>query len=444
MSTVWFMVDDTDPRIIYSNSWIFVPDTSDVSGLDFDSLSFNGPAFNSTLHSTTGNTTITFRFNGSYFGVYGSSGDVISNSSGFPSGPFIDCLLDNEYTMTPLSKPPVGLIDNNVLVCSSWTDSVPGASTPASDGEHELVIEITNYPGIVSGTTTAWYFDYITYESSANPLAHIWARMDELEGTYVTSTRIPGSEATVKFNGTSISLYGDLTSDISNTAAYQVDDQAPILIQLTRSPNDNVTLAKQLLFTASDLSVGEHTVVVIFNGTQSGMPLDIDYFYIRSLTAAQQESLVSSSTSSTTPTSTSTGSAFSNSSSAHLSLSTIVGAVLGSLVVVILLIVVIMWWRRSKRTEALATPIPFEPQGFITTALTSQDLASASSPHLRNSNLFQGPTNEAIFAQRSRESGPNTLLAMKYEQRIAVMQDQLRQQQDQQYAHYNAPMEVLP
>ncbi|KIK62841.1 hypothetical protein GYMLUDRAFT_242475 [Collybiopsis luxurians FD-317 M1] len=487
MSTVWFMVDDTDPRLVYSGSWTFVPDTSDVSGTNFDSLSFSGPAFNSTLHSTTGNVSISFRFNGSYFGVYGSSDGITSNSSGFPSGPNIECLLDNVYASSPLDSHKANLIDNNILACSSWIDSLPGVSSPPSTGEHELLIKVTNYPAFISGETTAWYFDYITYESPPNPVLDGeilqagnpevmtasnysaltfgpgWTYVqDEFEGpAYTTSTRIPGSNATVRFNGrpvvalafkyhiygdtlgTSISLYGDLSSPISNTAAYQVDDQAPVMIQLP-GYSDNITLSNQLLFTASDLKVGEHTLVVTFNGSQSGMPLDIDHFYIQSLTAAQQDSLRSSSTSSTSSTSTSTGSAISN-SSGHLDLGAIVGTVLGSLMTIILLIVVIMWWRRSKRrTEPPVTLTPFDSEGFITTPLTLQDLAFTSSPRLRRTSLSPGPIDERIVAQRSRESGSHTLLTMKYEQRIAALQEQIRRQQDQRHARYNVSAEALP
>ncbi|KAE9399888.1 hypothetical protein BT96DRAFT_675606 [Gymnopus androsaceus JB14] len=93
MSTVWFMVDDTDPRIDYSGSWYFNTTVADALGRnDYDLLSVTGPAFNSTVHTTTGNASLAFRFNGSSnIGVYGTLDGI--NEGGFPV-PHISCVVD--------------------------------------------------------------------------------------------------------------------------------------------------------------------------------------------------------------------------------------------------------------------------------------------------------------------------------------------------------------
>lgn len=62
MSTVWFMVDDTDPRLNYSGNWTLVPSVT-TNEDSFDG-SPTGSVYNSTLHSPMGNVTATFRFNG--------------------------------------------------------------------------------------------------------------------------------------------------------------------------------------------------------------------------------------------------------------------------------------------------------------------------------------------------------------------------------------------
>ncbi|KIK62795.1 hypothetical protein GYMLUDRAFT_72528 [Collybiopsis luxurians FD-317 M1] len=479
MSTVWFMVDDTDPRLSYSGSWSFIPNTNNFSANSFDQSSRTGPAFNSTLHSTTGNVTVSFRFNGSsYLGVYGTLDGTR------PNGvlPEINCLLDGGITWSFGNPSPEGLTNNNMLACRA--DSRIGGSSP---GEHELLINVTN------SADSAWYFDYITYESLANPTidgevlqagnaelidATNYSMLTFGAGWTLNSddssvTKIPGSQATVKFNGTSVSLYGDFLSNVSNTAAYQVDDHAPVTFQLPGQIGSTIS-SKQVLFTASDLSVGEHTLVVAFNGSQSGMPLDVDYFYVQSLTSAQQASLSSSSSTSTSAASTSTGSA-SSTSSGHINSGVIAGAVLGSVIPIILVLLALTWyWRKSRRKKALLAVTPFDhldDHDLITAPLTTEDLASASSNRLEDtftsySSTKRPPeemvltplragdislhTGSASASDSSKEGPPATsgnrpsanLLTMKLEQRLAIMQEQIHQR-DQQLAEGSTQREGM-
>ncbi|KAJ4498560.1 hypothetical protein C8R41DRAFT_937785 [Lentinula lateritia] len=216
----------------------------------------------------------------SYLGVYGTQDGIFSNGQ----LPFISCTLDGVPTWSFDDAYPTGLANSNMLACRA--DSRIGGSSP---GEHELLINVTNYPN------SDWYFDYITYESLNNPAFNgevLQAGNAELidasnysmitfdagwtdtrNGT--TATNIPGSKAILKFNGTSLSLYGDTSGNVSNTASYQVDNEEPVVFQLPAVPPDLTSLAKQLLFTTSNLSVGEHTVSVAFNGSQSAMPLHL-------------------------------------------------------------------------------------------------------------------------------------------------------------------------
>ncbi|KAF9018115.1 hypothetical protein BDP27DRAFT_1378475 [Rhodocollybia butyracea] len=426
MSTVWFVVDDTDTRLSYTGSdWSFVANTGVVNDTtdneaDIDAMSTTGPAFNSTLHRMTGNGTISFQFNGSGFlGVYGTiDGDAGS------SLPDIFCSLDGESMVTfGWDLPGLDQFANNIIVCLSYS-SIP--SPEVSPGEHELLINVTNL-------NSDWYFDYITYESLVNPVLDgeilqagnaeqrnpsDYSSMLTFGPGWVQSsngslaTTIPGSEATMKFNGTSLSLYGTLNGNISNTAMYTVDERNPVGFELP-GPATAASLENQLLFTASNLSAGEHTVVVAFNGTTQGMPLEIGYFLVTSLTAAQQASLSLPSSSTATQKT-------------------------GRAVVAFAMVAVTirLWIRRSKRLKSNSV-IPFQ----------SEDMGHDVGPMIyknHDKNRLSGLMNKdvgSLDAARSSElpgyegyqPSSTNILTMKLQQRLIAMRDQI-EQRDRQLA----------
>ncbi|KAE9385289.1 hypothetical protein BT96DRAFT_601370 [Gymnopus androsaceus JB14] len=292
MSTVWFMVDDTDTTSLaysepHSNFAIASTKTFNAT---------RGPAYNNTLHSTTHKASITFNFNGtSFFGVYGSL-DMVKPLGTLPD---ITCSLDGFPTSSPQYSYDVGTANNNYLACFANSDVLS-----QNLGEHELVIDITN------SVNSTWFFDYLTYESLPNPILNGemlqagnqqlipsanysmlsfgpgWVNQEQDDSI---ETNVVGSEVTINFNGTQLALYGDLNSNVSNTAPYQVDERAPVGFEIQGSGTSS-TLTNTALFN-TDLSIEEHKVVVTFNGSTSGNPLDINYFLITSLTQAEQASL---------------------------------------------------------------------------------------------------------------------------------------------------------
>ncbi|KAF9063864.1 hypothetical protein BDP27DRAFT_1451032 [Rhodocollybia butyracea] len=429
MSTVWFVVDDTDPRLSYSGSWSFVSNTG-TSGNpvdndeDIDEMSMTGPAFNRTLHHTTGNGTISFRFNGSsYLGVYGTIDGTVAPTQ-LPS---IRCSLDGADTTFFNPVFHAGFTNNNNIACRA--DPVKPGSSP---GEHELIINVTNID-------SDWFFDYITYESLANPVLDgevLQAGNGETTNpsnysmlTFgpgwgpttsdsSTVTAIQGSEATVKFNGTSLSLYGNLNGSISGAATYTVDAQDPVSFSLPGS--NSGLLQKQHLFTASNFAAGEHTVVVAFDGTAEGMPLDINYFLVNSLTEVQQAP--PSPSSSSTP----TGSAIpqqTDSSSRQSHAGLIVGVVSGAVIALAMGTAVIWWVRRSKRLKRQeilhATPFQSETMG--------RDVGLGSIIYEKHSSGPSSVTNppSELADGDSRPPSPANMLTMKLQQRLIVIRDQI-------------------
>lgn len=97
----------------------------------------------------------------SYLGVYGTQ-QVFAPST---DAPIVECYLDGLPTWSFINVgafSPVG-VSNNMLACRA-DSSFPGSSP----GEHELLINYTNKPKNLG--VAAWYLDYITFESLADPV----------------------------------------------------------------------------------------------------------------------------------------------------------------------------------------------------------------------------------------------------------------------------------
>lgn len=192
--------------------------------------------------------------------------------------------------------------------------------------------------------------------------------------------------------GTSLTLYGDLVGNSSNNfAVYQVDEADPVIFPIfTTSP---MSLSNQPLFTAS-LSPGEHIVTVALNGSQSGPPLDIDYFFITSLTQAEQEAMLSNGTS---PSNTSSPTNGASSNAASHSKLLIIEVVLGSVLPVICLVALgtIVWLRRRLRRKApdrlTVEPFPSEKSDSLMQVSLSKGhiITGAFFVHLRRMTLTE-------------------------------------------------------
>lgn len=156
----------------------------------------------------------------------------------------------------------------------------------------------------------------------------------------------------------------------ANIATYQVDDTAPVGFVLSGASVFAGTLEtpgwlNQLLFNASDLNVGEHTVVVVFDGNSTVVPFQISYFHITSLTVSEQESLLTQ-----------------HSHTNHA----VEEAVLGTLLSVLLLIAVIAILRHRRKMKQktelkllTASPLKHYKSDLITTPFSSKNIIVPSS-----------------------------------------------------------------
>ncbi|KAE9386693.1 hypothetical protein BT96DRAFT_928052 [Gymnopus androsaceus JB14] len=420
MSTVWFMVDDTDSRLNYTgDSWF----------LQQGFTSEAGPTYNDTLHLALGlNNIVSFHFNGSSnFGVYGSlMGDASVLESPYCA---IECTLDGAPTeVFQQTTQQQETTNNNVLACRNIADNLTNHS---SSGEHELIINVTYFLAAPPGS---WSLDYITYESLADPaIDGEILQAGNLEVANVTDYSMlafgPGwnhftdsgsdsqpqddsvpsllqSNVTIKFNGTSFSLYGGSLGFETN-ATYKVDDLDAVPFPVPSIQAES----NQLLFTASDLGIGEHSSDKLF---------EISYFYVTSLTKAEQQSLASSS------------------STGHLKSGMIMGAVLGTIIPVMLLtlVIAVVWTRRkSRQRRALRMLVPFP---FISqtshSVLPKQLLGQLASmwPTSKKNIIEVLITILVLSTDRAENNdgdrlGPQNLLTMKLEQRLLVTLEQNQQ-----------------
>ncbi|KAE9382797.1 hypothetical protein BT96DRAFT_951887 [Gymnopus androsaceus JB14] len=269
-----------------------------------------------------------------------------------------------------------------------------------------------------------WSLDYITYESLVNPaidgeILQV-GNLDVANGTdYNMLTIGPGwgltgparpggkflpkafqSNMTIKLNGTSLSLYGDNFGGVPN-ATYKVDDLDVVPFSVSSLG------VNQLLFTASNLGIGEHKAVITGNGTDTAF--DISYFYVTSVTKAEQQSL---------------------NSSGHLKSGVIMGAVLGTAIPIMLLTVImaVVWTRRKSRQRALRmlAPFPFlsqTPHSVLPKQLFGR-LALMLPTSKKNITVLTAGEAENNDGDRL---GPQNLLTMKLEQRLVVTQEQNQQ-----------------
>ncbi|KAF5372137.1 hypothetical protein D9758_005074 [Tetrapyrgos nigripes] len=375
---VWkVLADDTDSRVSYSGIWnLTTGDTlyEDIGGDTLNDLSTNGDVFNNTVHETRVNgSSFTFAFSGlSRVIVYGTI--VASPPSSIANGS-VSCQLDDQQAVqSPYTLIPPNLSGNNDILCTSGSPfpltSSDGSGQPTSK-EHKLTVTIDDL------INSHVYVDYLIYELIPDPNAPLDGDVVQIGNNGETgviksrnivyssgwgtgeasrfnaaSTSTPGASVTVKFNGTSIQMYGELSPhNSSNTATYQIDDNDPQQFALFPPTvfTSNIW-TQQSLVDVNSLSPGEHTLVVTHNGSATGMPLTVDYFLVTSLTTAEQQQ---------SPSPTPPPTRQSN-SSRNRQLDGIIGGIVGGVVVLTLVSFAIIWRmkrrRRSREEELEVTP----------------------------------------------------------------------------------------
>ncbi|PPQ97527.1 hypothetical protein CVT26_006530 [Gymnopilus dilepis] len=271
MSQRLVVVDDTDSSIQYTGNWF-----ADTSGSQ-DNVGNYGPAYQSTLHGTKDDASLSFSFTGTKVTVLGSNNRV--NNSG-TLDPSWNCFVDGS-AIGP--TPYFQYAENNWSFCNK--DSL-------SDGPHVITVNAT----VTSGHT--FWFDSIQYVPSASDnlsqksvlvdnhdsslqFGSGWAAL----GGTANLTSVPNSIFTYEFTGTSLSWYGFIPTELPHeqaTASYTIDGGQPTTFLLKGLPqNAGTTVYNQKFFQTPSLSDGDHKLVVTYLGSGKVTPLTLDYLIVQ-------------------------------------------------------------------------------------------------------------------------------------------------------------------
>ncbi|KAF9478490.1 hypothetical protein BDN70DRAFT_836032 [Pholiota conissans] len=346
------VVDDTDPDIQYSGPWF-----ADSSGSQDKSGNF-GPAYQSTLHGTTLNASLSYSFTGTQVKVWGSNN--LRNDSGVLD-PTWECFIDH---ISIGATTPFQFAENNWVFCEQDT---------LVDGSHVLTVNAT-----VKKAQTFW-FDQIQYAPSASvPLDNKTILIDSLDpqvlsaygsgwgslGGTANQTTTTNSLFTFNFTGVSLSWYGFIPTEYphaATTATYSVDGKTPVGFLLNGLPASSGTVYNQKFFQTEKLAQGNHQIVVLFQGNGQTTPLTLDYLMVQNGTAGSN---------STTAPSDDGTQQHHKSNAGFIAL----GVVLG--VVLILLAIAGFWYirRRHRRQElnekGVSPSSPLAPQPFVYTPVS--------------------------------------------------------------------------
>ncbi|KAK6966819.1 hypothetical protein R3P38DRAFT_873322 [Favolaschia claudopus] len=387
MTTNTAIVDDRDPTISYSGSWVLTGSIEE---------------FNSTTtFSTEQDASATFNFNGTSVTVYATI--AATDLTTQPTWTFtVDGSSLGSYT------PANGL---TAVVHHQALWSSPSLSL--NDGLHNLVIKQT------SGTNTGvLYLDYIMFTTTSasvsayfvddrdpriqyNPAWKLFGSEGDFQHTSQASQG-QGDSLTFQFEGKSISFYGGVTSPTVN-ASISIDGGPPTFWV----PPNTAIQTNNGIFNSGDLTPGIHKLVVTATNDQ---PVWADYFLVTPNPpgSVPSSSSARSSSSSASPSYIGPDSYHPSNSVNAAPIGTIVGVGIG-IGLPLLLGLSLFIRRRRKRRAAGQAQSDDSPQN------QPPQMSSASAPGAPgpSSSLSYTNTNTAV-ASTSTRAGPPPILSHGY------------------------------
>ncbi|KAG6880141.1 hypothetical protein C0992_005225 [Termitomyces sp. T32_za158] len=259
----------------------------------------------------------------------------------------------------------------------------------------------------------------------------------ELGGTANMTTRI-GSTMQFKFVGTGLTWVGFIPTELPHSeskASYSIDGGDPTSFVLKGLPSDaTTTVYNQEFFTTPNLPLGDHTIIVTYDGSDT--PLTLDYLVVTHAPLLVTTNLNVSSTAVPTTGATFTSSQASSISSPTVpSVSTpsptphsntligpIIGGVIGGLVTIAILLFAFWWWHRRRashvksnvrfldngyspclQTEQAQTPSHMQAEPFTFSYLFAG--GDQPSPHVRSQgDLSLTPSSALLESERNNNS----------------------------------------
>ncbi|KAJ6487410.1 hypothetical protein C8R47DRAFT_1047111 [Mycena vitilis] len=331
------VVDDTDPAVQYGPSGWFIadPKTLNVGNL--------GQIYQGTSHATTSNSTLSFPFNGTSIRVLGT---MMVSTVNNVTDPTWNCFVDGTKIDNP--DPDFASPQNNWSLCDGQA---------ISSGSHVLTIQ-------VQSKGQAFYLDHLVYTpppeetfesavliySNTDPSVVFGSGWSTSAGQNMTNQQ--GSQVTLNFVGTSVSLYGLVPasgfSHNSTWATYTIDGGSSVNFTLGGLPSRSTTTQRNIVsFTTSTIQSGSHTLVATYGGDNGHTPLVVGEFMVTTTSIDTD----SSSSAPVLP-------------SKKIPVAGIAGGVVGAIAVLALLAALVVCYRRQRRD---VDPPPANPYQMSTT-----------------------------------------------------------------------------
>ncbi|TFK19068.1 hypothetical protein FA15DRAFT_627243 [Coprinopsis marcescibilis] len=397
--TRWVAIDDDDPSITYTGSWL----TTDV---DFGPLNKYGPPHGGSQHYTTTSGTLSFPFRGSRVVIFGTSQQINTTSIVDPTW---ECAVDGTvYPNTP------GF--NGGYPMNMWPLCIIDL---AFSEQHVLTVRAA------AGDEGVFLIDLIQYRpdyelrDDLHPTVFIDSTDPAVkysEGgwtAYMNETMLSmteGSKVSVQFNGTKATWVGWIPEDHplgSSSGTYSIDGQPPTQFSIPGLSLDaNGTLYGQRVLETPSLSRGAHTLEVVYG--KSAAPLVLDYLIINN-----GDIFVSPFQS---PTNTTAGGPEPTPPNDNNASQTPIGAIVGgavggfSFIVALLFLLYFCFWRKRSSKPSTATSLTPQPSGFVSPNSTGAVQVSTppTNPHTQPYSLQPYVTASNHTANYSTASVPTT------------------------------------
>lgn len=319
--------EDSSPLIkwVPANQWI------DGSPADSELPKYSAGSFRLT---TTNSAYASFSFNGTGVWIYGAKrfnhGPYRCNVDG-NDRPIQDGYSDpanNQISVPLCSAPNLRMGNHTITITNLWTD----ANLPYLDVDYIIwetkISEQATLPSVVFDDADTSNIQYTPPgEWSPNACTNMAAYSSG--SCHVTGSNT--AKATVTFEGDAIAIYGGVGPQYGPYAV-KLDGQ-PAALFTANSTNSH---AQQILYFASGLGAGNHTVVINNNPASIGNQLDIDYVQVLGGGIPQ------------TGNSTTGGD---NNGGGSSKVGPIVGAVVGVIGLIAIIVAAWFFWRRRKQSQ---------------------------------------------------------------------------------------------
>ncbi|PVF92551.1 hypothetical protein CPB86DRAFT_819533 [Serendipita vermifera] len=352
------LVDDCDPSITYTGSW-------SVQGqVDPTSKEFNGK-----VHKTTApGSSLSYLFRGTRIFLYGTFAQPLTGAPAFR------VTVDNNEPVAFNSSGDIRPTEADTPV---WSHVPIFHMGHLPDEEHNISLVVDS-----ASETHPFYFDFITVSTSHQRGTMVvdddddlivysgnWTRRT-IDEEYLTSSHQPitvGSNATFRFNGTSIQVYGTIEDGVSQALEFTLDASKNTTLP---SPLNSSLPRHSILYQARDLLSGQHQLTITYLNTSSSVYLD--YWVYNASTGEATDSQEPDVAHSPDKGSTSN----------KRRIGAIIGGVVGGILFLLLLAAIILFlvYRRRQQTQpthAVSEPFTIEPSP-VDPPPTSPHVASIS------------------------------------------------------------------